>query len=385
MASCVLFNKPGLFKADEVITENFYKSIKIEVRMGLMIVPVSIKGKQYNFLFDSGALTVLDEKVYKELGLKPIGKGNITDSKGIRKKLAYTRIDEILIADIPFTKIDAVVADLHYSDVLNCIKLDGIIGGNLMRNCKWLVDFQNKSIEFSNDEKKLGMDKSAVAIPFVEHNNGTPKIDLTVNDYLIKNVTFDLGSAGSLSIPKNKLKDIFGGNKFDSLVSIGYGSSGLYGSSIDTTILFESTVALDPTIESKQVVKASSSNKKLLGMKFLKNFKILMNWETKTISMERTSEGKFEDDLMMDWSPYYADSSILIGSVIKNSMSWMQGVRPLDTLEFIDTTYYQNISREGYCKMINNYRELPPMYVIKIKGKVEFVSDQLLFNELKVD
>ena len=73
--------------------------------MGLIIVPVTIKGKQYQFLFDTGAITVFSKELYAEAGLKKITNGNVRDSGSERKKLIFTQVDELVIAGIAFQKI----------------------------------------------------------------------------------------------------------------------------------------------------------------------------------------------------------------------------------------------------------------------------------------
>ena len=81
----------------------FSKSVQTEVKLGLHIVPIELRGKTYRFLFDTGAPTSISEVVQKELQYKVIDRGHIVDSDKNKIRVNYVRVDSILIEDVKFS------------------------------------------------------------------------------------------------------------------------------------------------------------------------------------------------------------------------------------------------------------------------------------------
>lgn len=53
--------------------KRYLQKISYQNMDGKLIVPVSINGKTYNFLFDTGAPLTISDKLFKELNLPIIG------------------------------------------------------------------------------------------------------------------------------------------------------------------------------------------------------------------------------------------------------------------------------------------------------------------------
>ena len=64
--------------------------VPFELSKNIPFVRVKIAGKEYNFMFDTGAPCVISTEIYEQLGLKKVAVSQITDSGGIKNKQIYT-------------------------------------------------------------------------------------------------------------------------------------------------------------------------------------------------------------------------------------------------------------------------------------------------------
>ena len=67
-------------KKGKIQHEPFFETVDTEKSNGLLIVPVSINGEIYRFLFDTGAILCLSEELQEKYKYKTISNGNIVDS-----------------------------------------------------------------------------------------------------------------------------------------------------------------------------------------------------------------------------------------------------------------------------------------------------------------
>src|SRR5210317_1571399 len=78
-----------VISSGKISEEQFQETIAIEIQNGLIFIPVTIEGKTYRFLFDSGAPLSLSEEVQNKHNFKTISKGTIVDSDDNRNSVAW--------------------------------------------------------------------------------------------------------------------------------------------------------------------------------------------------------------------------------------------------------------------------------------------------------
>ena len=376
-------SKSGLFEEQPELPEVFHETISFTENLGLIVLPVSIKGKKYQFLFDTGAVTVIDKSLDSILNFKKLGSVGVRDVHENRKKQEVCTVDSLSLGSVKFSNIHAVVVDLNASPELSCLKISGIIGASLMKQCKWKIDPYSKTVEISNESNSL-KEKGFTIIPFKEKNHGTPIIDVRVNGVVFNDVTLDFGCNGALSLSKEDVANIVDTSVGQSVLSIGYGSSGLYGATMDTSIWFNADVGIDSLTNTPSKVVAQNRNGRLIGTKFFKNYIILFDWEENMMYYKKGGSLDPMDRMMMELSPFYLDGNIVIGSVVYNSMAWIQGIRPLDTLKEFQQKPINEPTQEDYCETINLFRENPGTYVLKTTQKELFIGNSLMLNELEI-
>ncbi|MCT4622962.1 MAG: retroviral-like aspartic protease family protein, partial [Schleiferiaceae bacterium] len=200
ITSCTSISK--LYNSGSVPQEEFSGRIAFETMFDLIILPVEIEGKQYRFLFDTGAPMVISKELREQLELKAAAKSGVTDSQGKTERLDYVWLKEVKLAGIEFKKTGAIVADLRKAPEIACMDIDGILGANLMKLAHWKIDSKNNAMYFASRKDQLEIpDSEPLVLPFKMKRTYTPVVDLVVDDSVeVNNATFDTGFAGYLSL-----------------------------------------------------------------------------------------------------------------------------------------------------------------------------------------
>ena len=123
----------------------------------LIVVPVIINGKSYNFLFDTGASLLISDKLFKELNLPIISQKEVTDAEGIKKEMKFILLPILQLQEITFINTVGIVNHDESSDFVNlleCYGIDGVIGSDMFRNSVVQFDEQNKHIIITDNFKK---------------------------------------------------------------------------------------------------------------------------------------------------------------------------------------------------------------------------------------
>jgi hypothetical protein len=73
-------------------TKNYLSVVKFEKLRDKLIVPVTIEGRQYRFLFDTGAPNIISQELDSILNLKQIGSIPTSDATGKRDILKVVSV-----------------------------------------------------------------------------------------------------------------------------------------------------------------------------------------------------------------------------------------------------------------------------------------------------
>lgn len=346
LTGCTNFKK--LYNAGGVGSDQFYVDIHYDSTLELIFLPVEIHGKTYRFLFDTGAPNVISKELRDELAIKRKGKGKVGDSQGNSDKLGVVKLDSLSIGGIRFFDTGAVVADLNYAVELKCLNIDGIIGANLMRFAYWKIDSKNRVLTLSSnlDTLKHGL-LNPYVIPFKPKKTSTPIVSLMLNDSLIENFTYDTGSGGYISLGREmKLQS-------ENLIAefSGYGSTGLFGSVLDTIRYGRVKISLDSLAQSGIAEYSGSNDKKLLGMEYLGQFVQILDWDNSQITL-------FEDELVTQKfdrfpvSPRWVDGALIVGGLNTNTIFNKLNLSIGDTIKTLGEISFENVDVSVYCDIV---------------------------------
>jgi hypothetical protein len=259
----------------------FNETIKTDVKLGLHIVPVTINGSTYQFLFDTGAPTAISKPLQKKLQYKVIDRGDMYDSDKNRLKVSYVLVDSLDIGDVTFSNVKAFVADFTDNPILECLNLDGIIGSNMMQISNWKIDYQNETISLSN-EPFLVDDPSDFVVDFRSDDQYDIIVNLKMGRAKVSNMKIDYGNNSSISVPKNVFKVLADENILkESFVEQGYSQGGIVGKPISMTRYYGylDSLQIGNLLSEDLLIRTGKSG--LIGHDFLSRYIVAINWNEK--------------------------------------------------------------------------------------------------------
>ena len=344
-------------------TSVFEESIPVEVEIGLIIVPVTIQGKTYRFLFDTGAPFSISEELQAKLDYKVISKGSIKDSDNNRKTVNYVEVDRILVGKIPFIQQTAFVGDFTSNPTIKCLQMDGIIGSNMMRHCNWRINYQEQELVLSS---KLGQPSHSVSVPFHTDAQYNILVDLNINGATIRNLTVDYGSNGSLSFPDEVYQTLEQHDKIEKgFLEEGVKQSGLIGSPvpIQRRITYVDTIQIG--LLEIDDIEIRSGSAALIGKKILSRYIVTIDWDKRQLHFSESKSTKPNHETFGFKIGYSEDKNLYVQSVIEHSVAYKQGIRPNMTVLKVNELDFQK--HHNYCD-----------YIDSIVGKTDKVSLELM-------
>lgn len=271
-----------------------YREIEIKMRRELPFCRVMINGKAYNFLLDTGAPTVISQKLFDTLGLKGRFEDKVADSQRNRANAKFTVLPSLSIEGLQFTNIGCVVLGLD-SEVFKCLNIDGIIGANLMAKMYWMFDYEQNKVMVSTTLTDFGVEHFDFSLDFTPRRQKTPLVKGQVGDRKFA-FTFDTGYNGSIKVfnDYDYFKARAVSNKF--ITKHGSTAFGVFGESkSEKTFEAKSDIQLGARLFPDELMESGESI--LIGNKFLQDYVFVIDWRSNKIYFKRngkTPEKKVE-------------------------------------------------------------------------------------------
>ena len=157
--ACTALAQRVNFNQGSINQRHYYQTVSYQEVKGLLLIPVTINGKTYNFLFDTGAVFAISDKLFQELNPPVIGQGEVSGSSGEKKEMRYFLLPKLCLQGITFINTPGVVFH-EDAGLFECLGIDGIIGSNMLRKSVVHIDVQSKHIIITNSFRKLSLEKS---------------------------------------------------------------------------------------------------------------------------------------------------------------------------------------------------------------------------------
>ncbi|WP_250254322.1 retropepsin-like aspartic protease [Chryseobacterium sp. Marseille-Q3244] len=347
------------FENGDVQLKSAVEKINLKYSTDLPFVKVSINGKIYNFLLDTGAPTVISTAIYTDLGLEKKHKSSVKDSQKNKQDQIFTVLPEMIIDQLAFKDIGVMVMDLTATE-FECFKIDGIIGSNQMAKLFWRVNYNENSLEATQDLSKFDLTGYDIVIPFDVKDQKTPIIEANVFDKKI-NLIFDTGSSGNIKITTNNYNSKKVTEKVDVYGNSSVGAFGT-GNPVLGYIFKASNVTLGNKSFSNEVITTGNSG--LVGNDFLKNFVFVLDWESRKIYMKQIKETihKLES---FGFGYRFIDSKPIVAYVFQEENF---PLKVGDSIISINNINLDNLDKEGVCHYFLNRIEKDRVVIdLKIK------------------
>ncbi|OMP29966.1 aspartyl protease family protein [Mangrovimonas sp. DI 80] len=334
-----------------VVTKEFKESVDIEIHSKLIIVPVTIDGKEYRFLFDTGAPFSISHKLLREHNFKIISKGNIVDSDHNRTKVNWAQVDSILIGNVTFQGQTAFVGDFAANPIITCLDIDGIIGSNLIRHSNWTIDQEQRTLSLFSSIKKEDFEE-CITVPFKTDYQYNMFVDIDFGPSRVKNILVDYGSNGSVALSNDIFTTLKNRNVFETkFLETGIKQSGMLGSPVDLRreLTYSDAVKINE-LELKNVL-INTGETTSTGNQFLSRFKVTIDWTNKNLYLTKPEKEIERNGLLGFRLGTSEETGIYILSVIEESNAYKHGVRPNMKVLKIDSLDFEN--GNGFCDYVN--------------------------------
>ncbi len=217
----------------EVASEDYFEEVDFEFVKNKIVVPVTIDGKIYRFILDTGAPNVISKELYELLNPKLIDTISVSDAHENKETLKLVSLEKVKVGNLEFTNTASLVQEFGDNNPLKCLGLDGFLGSNMLRNSILQVDLRNKKIRITNDNKKLELKKKHSSKIMLTSSQSNPFvwIELMGEGKGKEQVLIDTGMEGLYDLSKDNY-GIFEGKNIFKLISESDGASGfgLFGS-----------------------------------------------------------------------------------------------------------------------------------------------------------
>jgi predicted aspartyl protease len=360
-----------LFSAGNAIATDGVEEIKINIINDLPLCNVQIDGREYLFLIDTGAPTIISDELFKNLNLKESHSSTVVDSGKEKRKEKFATLPEIRIGNLVFQNIGCAVIKIEGE--IKCFNIDGIIGANLLAKLFFEFDYDNKRMKVSRNLASFEVEKSDFSFDFKPAVSKTPMVKGKV---LGKDLsfTFDTGFSGNIKVANSYdyYKDKTSGKDF--FTYSGVSSIGAYGLSKNaTTFVMKNSVSIDNISFENEIV--DSGNSTLIGNQFLKDYRFVIDWQKNKIYFKRNESRKEKNLRTFGFAYLFIDGKAIVTSKVED------GNIPLylgDEVVAIDDFVFAGLSRSDNCKYFLDRVEKDKNEIeIKVKRDNETLSFHL--------
>lgn len=367
------------FQVGSPVRNEFQDTLAVDHWMNLLIVPVEIDGQTYRFLFDTGAPNVISEELQSVLKLDTVTDINVRDSQEQRQRLSVVKIPLLTLGKTEFKDYSAIVGDLRGVPEIQCMNIDGILGANVMKDAFWIVDGSRNQIVFGSEKNWDIHDSSSITLPFRPKASGTPAVDIEINGKTVSNTTFDTGSNSFLSVPASIFPDM------DSLPNLqihGHLGSGLFGSVHDTDHYIPGVLSLSGMIVDSGIVRVKSNEGKgILGMEYLGQHRMYLDWKERNIVLERTQPSDPMRFYSFGMGLRWEDGKLLVANILQGSLADQYGVKVGDWILRFNNMDVSSTSQEEYCQWISWWSAQKSVRISIAQSAKLDLEKQLMFQK----
>ncbi len=314
LTSCSSLKKRNLWQQGRIIDLSEKQTFPFEREWGMIFLEVKINGQAFNFLLDTGAPNVLDEKTVEQLGIKYKSFGSVGDAYGRRQKLNFTNTATFDIGPLHFEEVAALIADFRSVQIFDCMDIDGLIGSNLMRKAVWQFDFEKEEITVAPSIRDFDVSR-ADTLAIFPSSQGTPRINFSLGSKEVFGVKVDFGSGNGLTTPRELVPEAMIDQA--DITTVGEVGTGLYGGQKDTVhYVYSDSVKLGKTLIAPGVLRVRPKTEGLVGLNFWENYLVTIDWKNKRLYYELN-----KDAPNMRQKTFGFGLELNKGSVFINSMS----------------------------------------------------------------
>jgi predicted aspartyl protease len=347
-----------------VISLNTKDSIPVVYNNDLPLIQVYINNVVYNFLFDTGAgLTVLSNEItHNSNKIGNIVITGFSDSSNLF-------LENFTIGHTEFRNIKCIHLDLNQFNKQACVKIDGIIGANIINLLNWSMNAQSGTLYWSRTPFK----EEAISTKLRLEYYGMLPLTKVAYDNINFYVLIDTGFDGFLGMNEQTIKQsskykkvnkIVGqGKRFMTVNGISKGKQTLI--TVDTLLIGNKFISSIPTYVSQ--------DKPLLGSALLRGFNVIYNFSDSIIFLTPYDFQGKKDLVKFGLSIELNEKhEILVAFVWENTNAYKNGIRVGQRIVKINNTETGNINLNDFCNLMTTLLNQSPVLELTILNKEKY-------------
>jgi predicted aspartyl protease len=382
-----LVNKiTGAIKGCEIQTQNFTQTLGFDYVNKWIVINVKVDGsdREYPFIFDTGAQTVVSNKLLNEIGSQNYtlySSTNIGDTTtAFNSRLIVLK--GLKIGDVSFKNIGCIEMYNEKWDMLNCISAYGIIGYNVIQTCGFQIDYKNKTLTLTDKLSGLPNYSSIDWVNYRVIGQETPIITGTINDSIKVDLFFDTGMSGGIVIDSPELYQRLSKISSDRLAkSIAIPNLFIRGEKEESfnSITYKSPKFnfLSPNHNTDISIKVNDLPSKkysgVIGNDYLENYNITLDYKNKRVGFILNDELIQSNLSTFGFSYNVRRNKLVVSSVYVGSEAQIQGLCPGDEILEINDIVVNELQPDIFCKIYRNEYKLfnspDNAILVKVKGK----------------
>lgn len=341
-------------KEGKTLEDSYKTTIPFTYSNDLIVIEVQINNNSYNFILDTGATNIISEELANKLNLNTLGADNVQDIHSNEQSMRFARIENIGIGGISFLNTTTGISDvLNEVYPFRCMKVDGIIGSNLMQHAVWDFNFKNQRITITDKESKLNIPPQYKQSKMYIGVGGIPSVTSYINNRKVFNNTIDLGYNGGIVIPQSVFEEQKKEGEIDEFIK-GYGElpTGAFGKT-DKNKFYNSKIdkiQFGDFIIKDKIVYSDHSTHNTFGLDFFKDYRVIINWNKKQIKIIESKEIKEDRYNSFGYNLSFENNHIIISSIIEQS-SASQYLKIGDQILSINKLDLSSIDEDQWCEI----------------------------------
>jgi predicted aspartyl protease len=358
------------FDKGTILQKKYYEVIQYESIYDKIIIPVTINGKNFRFLLDTGAPNLISNEVMQELNSVSTKNINVNDANKLNQTMQSVVIPKIEIGNLTFEGQVALVFDLKNHNLLSCYNIDGFIGSNLLKTSILKIDKKNQNLIITDQIELLNVKVKPIKIELFGSQKA-PYIELNFSgknkEKASDMVLFDTGMDGLYDMSKRAFTAFEKQNIFEIKgESEGLSSVGLFGlgnPSLQRLLLLENTFLNNKSIKNLYANTTDDTNSRI-GLEFLDYGIAILDFKRKKFYFEAN-----ETIILSIKEPKFAltifDNKLKVGLVWDKKLS--EKIKFGDEILSIDTFKINEI-KLCECLNLKKYVKNKKLYTIEVKN-----------------
>jgi len=255
---------------------------KLQQPLDAILLPVTIKGETYRFLFDTGAtLTVFDKSLEYLLG-EPLNIKTETETSTGKMPLSYYNPIDVMLGKLNLkTKLPFLTTDLKFAGKVLGREFQGIIGMNFIHKYIWKIDFDEKIIQILSPNFTIVPNSHEALIDIYPTHRLAPVIMI---DLMENNVPFviDTGDTSSGRLTKDMVDQMIMKKKVSDVASDNVVSVSGISSKRRVRVNHFNVGSLEYSC-----LLMHESQQNAMGMRFLKRHQFILDFPNKRLYLRK--------------------------------------------------------------------------------------------------